>query len=183
MSLLHYKLEIIPNEMLMNVMSFFSPHLMLKYLATALQKRTNLHTQQSLDAHSFLHVKACLLRNICCWDVEMPACFSQFCWTCLLPLWEQSNTTSLVFVATGRRHQTGVHEYYSLAATETSPHWLRRPCEHTGHAYLNTCKHTCKPGLKYSSWGTHNVYSTLGHSCLTYYFICNCQIKLCEVRN
>lgn len=116
----------------------FFTHLMLN-TQQQLHRResTNLLMQQYLDAHSFLHVKALLFTNICCWDVEMLACFTQFCWTCLSPLREQSNTTSLTFVAIGRRHQTGVHEYYSLAAVETSLHWLRRLRQHTGYAHLN----------------------------------------------
>lgn len=74
-SLLHCELKIILNKMLMNVMMLFS-YLMLKWSATAPQKVTNLHTQQSLDAHSFLHMKLCLFTNNCCCDMGMPACFS-----------------------------------------------------------------------------------------------------------
>lgn len=148
-------------------MMLFS-HLMLKYSATAPQKITNLHTQQSLDAPSFLYMKACLFINNCCWDVGMPACFSQFCWTCLLSLWEHSNTTSLIFAASGRSFQTGAYEYYSLDEKTT-------PTD--GSCTLKQELWLCKPGLKYNSWGTHNIYSILGRSCLRYYLICNCQIK------
>lgn len=37
--------------------------------------------------------------------------------------------------------------------------------------------------LAWSSWGTPNINSVLGYSCLSYYFICSCQIKLGKVRN
>lgn len=104
--------------------------------------------------NSFLHVKECLFTNICCWTVEMQACSSQFCWTCLSPFWELSNTTSLTFAATGRRHHTGVHEYYSLAATGMPPQWLERPCQHTGHAHLNR---SC--GFAKLAWSTAPRYS------------------------